>query len=1839
MSADYDSLTNRGEYLSAHYVAEELDTDLRKGIFATWTTREGDENDPRKTPRELVRALRGTYLGEDGRQYFAASADNDGDGPTRMSTYDNPEWRKRLTDWHQDLLRALGYQPAPTEIRVHRAGREHTLTVAFHGDGIIAVDCGWTADNDATRDPAGAGRLLHPLHISGTERYETGAALASWLFQGHIGGADGERPRFILLLHGGVLILADRTVWAEGRYLAANLDAALERYDRSQTGELATIAALFSLDVLRPGDNDRTPLLDGLLKKSSTNAVGVSKELRHGLQRSVEIIANEVLRRMAEPGNNVEPADIESPKTPFARELTRECLRYLYRILFLLYAEARPELGILPADDGSYESGYSMARLRELVAQDEELVDEEAKNGFHLYLSLDLLFNKVNYGHRIYGTEPDDDQPGDDEQTRREKADRRSEDRGLRFEALRSELFDPKALRLIGTRILDPRTDEDDDPRWLDLRLRNTTLHEVLRLLTMKKGKRRERGGFISYRNLGINQLGAVYEGLMSYTGTIAEQELCEVARGGEPEQGSWLVAAHRQREYPDETVVQYGEDDARRGLRGAKRYPQGSFVYRLAGRDRETSASYYTPESLTKVTVEQALKERLDQQRDHDGVPVQTRAAELLSYRICEPALGSGAFLNEAINQVAEEYLRRRQDELKRSIPSGDVLTEKQRVKAYIALHNAYGVDLNPTGVELAEVSLWLNTMHPGMQAPWFGLHLRRGNSLIGARRAVFDAADICSPTKAWLKAKGGLAPTPLPMRGEDGQWQPLRSDAVHQFLLPAPGWAAVASSTEAKSLDSRQVASLGTWRKGILQRPTRSTTHLNADGTPKRNPRTGEPKPEKPSQFTRLRDAARRAEFLWSVVIKRMELSEREIARRIPVWGADPTDPEFEFLKSPTHAVAKEKVLEDLFEAVDTPYWRLKMIMDAWCALWFWPADQVQLLDGSDDEYLGSNSVGARGLADLLGDTSSPEQAPDEATSPGISPTVVASAQALPVASGRIVQRMVLFPLDGDQTTFDDLDWGNPTPDAVPAKPRAATPKRPTKPPVARLRRVIPLKNLDDWLDFLEATLGTADVPADTFLDAYDTLDDLQTFEELLPNYMGMDTKPPAERFPWLRVVRDVAERHGFLHWELEFALVFAEHGGFDLQVGNPPWVRPRWDADAVLAEHEPWFELADRPSEADKERRRRLVLEDSSAKQYVLDELTSNSAMVSLLSSAQVYPLLAGTQPDLYRAFMCQVWAHTSPHGTAGLLHPDTHFTGDKEGALREAAYHRLRIHGDFVNSGQRFFPEPVGHTAHFGVHIYGPPKEIGFDHLSWLVSADALRLSRDHDGSGEIPGIRYRNREFDERPHQTRVVSVDEGVLAVWRRLLDEDHRPASQARLLFPVSTAEASAIEALAKYPLRLASLNAQISRGFDESGAKKALLIEYNKADPVTGVEFQPGEWNDVILKGTQLSTATPIFKRHNANSNDPYGIDLVNLSPDFIPDTAYVVASGRDEVARQAHDRWIDFAELGRLRVDKDAISDARSWIGEIDGTPETDVSEEKVEAALRQRARRPSVEFFRAAWREMIAPDTERSLYTAVIPPGPSHTNGIRSAWVADNRTTVLLAGMWASVPIDYLLRATGTGHLDVGRAGALPAPSSSHPLANALLLRTLRLNCLTSHFGELWAELFDAELHEPESWACNWPGLPPLAQVTPDWRPETPLRTERARRSALVEIDALVAVWLGMSADALIAAYRGRFPVLQKYEAVTWFDADGWKIAGNARTIGQRQAKDSWAKFATFLEDRGDPKTAPPPEGFTPPFYKAEREKEMREAHAVFQSRLDAVIAQGQWDPATRKAATS
>src|SRR5699024_5675893 len=72
-----------------------------------------------------------------------------------------------------------------------------------------------------------------------------------------------------------------------------------------------------------------------------------------------------------------------------------------------------------------------------------------------------------------------------------------------------------------------------------------------------------------------------------------------------------------------------------------------------------------------------------------------------------------------------------------------------------------------------------------------------------------------------------------------------------------------------------------------------------------------------------------------------------------------------------------------------------------------------------------------------------------------------------------------------------------------------------------------------------------------------------------------------------PWLQVVKEIAGQQNFFHWELDFAAAF-EHGGFDLQVGNPPWVRPDVNYEELLAEYDPWWKLAHKPTAAQKKER---------------------------------------------------------------------------------------------------------------------------------------------------------------------------------------------------------------------------------------------------------------------------------------------------------------------------------------------------------------------------------------------------------------------------------------------------------------------------------------------------------------------------------------------------------------------------------------------------------------------------------------------------------------------------
>ena len=1652
----YDSITNHQDYLSPYYLAEVLPRELKAkdGLRARWMERDR-AGEP--TPVRGLRQLRREYFRA--RPAFAEFAQHLADGE-ETDDADRRSHEKNLIEQNDAVLSALGYAAAPRVIAVQRSGETFEIPVAYAEQNVVAIHCGWASDTDAAFDPEQAGMLLDPAEVGERERIETGKKLARWLFD-----AD-EPPRYVLLLHGGVVVLADRAAWGEGRYLAVSLDIATER---DQQAELETIAALFSADALQPPAEGGDEQLVQWVAGSRQHSVGVSNELREGLRESVQIIANEVLARLRE--HDLQPGDVMEPGE-LAKELGRESLRYLYRILFLLYAEARPELGILPADDEDYTAGYSMQRLGEIASH--RLIGEEARIGFHLYESLALLFRMVNDGHNARGAT---------------SAEGLSEGHGLRFESLKADLFDPAGIRLIGS-IADPRYDDDfgGEAPQLDTRLRDQALHAVLRRLMLAKGGgkgKTKRGGFISYAQLGINQLGAVYEGLMSYTGFIAAEELYEVAKydkakkKADPSDGSWMIPASRADSYADEVFVK-AEDENGFSTGERVRYLPGSFVYRLAGRDRQTSASYYTPQSLTSVTVQLTLQQRIKEEgRD-------VKAAEVLRWRVCEPALGSGAFLNEAVDQLAALYLKLREEETGERLEPDQRALALQKVKAYIALHNCYGVDLNETAVELAEVSIWLNVMHRGLQAPWFGLHLVRGNSLIGAGRRLYPPEKLAKAQ--WLKS----APEDVPFWAGE-----IPDGYIHHFLLPAEGWGCVAAEKEARELAPEDTKRLADWRKSIRKSPSGKKT------------------------IQRLQALAGRTEYLWSLVIERLRISEREISRPIDVWGA-------EDLPKPQEAIPRDKVLADL-RAPGTPFWRLKTVMDAWCALWFWPVDKAGLLDGSDGIYLMD-----------------PVPLPDP----------VASAPSLEPADP------FLFP----PTYFKDALFGDDEPVQLSLGDRAPRKTAPRKPRITR-RPQVALKDLEDWLDFAESVLGRQDIREDSLISEFHNLADITEYEDELEPWMGMDSFTElATRFPWLTTVTEIAQAQGFFHWELRFAQVFAD-GGFDLQLGNPPWKRPDWDEGLVLAELEPWFELTSSSSPGEWRSRKGRILGADPAREFFLNELTSNTGVAEFLSDAATYPLISGTRPDRYRAFMCQAWTHAGTRATIGLLHPDTHLEGVREKKLRAAAYHRLRLHGSFVNGANWAFPRPIGIALEFGMHIYGPPSEVHFLRASLLYGATVFSESLVHDGSGDLPRVKYQ-RHWDLRPHKGRIIEVNQTRLRLWKELLDRPDESLDETPLVHTVTAAEFDAMAKLARYGNRIGD-SARISRGYDEKGGKEAHIIREEVSNP--------GDWAEVVLQGPHFFVATPFAKQPPDMGRQGKALDLTRLSADAVPTTKY----RRDcdvERYREEQDKWIDYS--------------------------------------LAEPDSRPYTEFYRLAWRRQIADNSERSLVAALAPPGPAHVDLVHSLSFESVSETVLTAGFWAAIPVDYLLRVTGRTDLRKADVKMMPSPNLDHPLAGSLLLRTLRLNCLTEAYSDLWNGLYDPAW-QVERWAFDWPRLTSVGNVGGDWGWATPLRTEYARRAALVEIDAMVAVWLDLEIEEFLAAYEARFSVLADHEEDMYFDSTGRKLAADYDVWGHGQTKEHWKQFELYMED---PDRNPPPDGYQPPFYKADRVAEYRQAHAVFSERL-------------------
>ncbi|MDZ7852784.1 MAG: hypothetical protein U5L98_09120 [Halomonas sp.] len=671
------------------------------------------------------------------------------------------------------------------------------------------------------------------------------------------------------------------------------------------------------------------------------------------------------------------------------------------------------------------------------------------------------------------------------------------------------------------------------------------------------------------------------------------------------------------------------------------RRHPRGSFLYRLAGRDREKSASYYTPEVLTRSLVKYALKELYAEQLD--PLPDDAaRAERLLGLTLCEPAMGSAAFLNEAIDQLADKYLalaqsaRQQEDPAADRIPQADYAFEKQRVKMYLADHCVFGVDLNPVAVELAEVSLWLGALSADRFVPWFGFQLRTGNSLIGARREAYPASALELKPRdpaAWLNRAGDAVPLATDDENED---TPL-GERIWHFLLPYPGMADY-SDKVAKQLFKDELAAIKAWKKPFT-------------------------KPFDAGELKRLQKLSIQVEALWTEHARELSRIRDRTSDPYPIYGHEARGE----ATSLAFKDALEASLTERYQQSAPAYRRLKLAMDYWCALWFWPIDRAEELPSREEWLWDLETL-------LLGDT---------------------------IGAGPSNDTPDLFQLEPDR-----VEEGQ------------------------------------------------------RFVDRFGVVK-LETLFRACPR---------------LQLADQLAEQRRFFHWELEFADIFAGNvsgrRGFDLVLGNPPWLKVEWQEGGIMGDHQPLFALRNISASKLAELREQAFHDHPALLTAWREEYEESEATQAFLNAAGNYPLLKGVQTNLYKCFLPTAWRLGSEQGVAGFLHPEGIYDDPKGGAFREAVYPRLRAHFQFEN--QLLLFAEVHHNPKYSINIYGPQQPIRFQNIANLFAPSTIDACFISNGEGQVPGIKDEIEEngrtsitWNTEGDHDRLIQVDTSVLGTFR----------------------------------------------------------------------------------------------------------------------------------------------------------------------------------------------------------------------------------------------------------------------------------------------------------------------------------------------------------------------------------------------------------------------------------------------------------------------------------------
>ncbi len=408
-------------------------------------------------------------------------------------------------------------------------------------------------------------------------------------------------------------------------------------------------------------DEEQLPL-EQFHQTARATGVKVGEDLRPQVVDAIEYLGNGFLQGDPEL---IEELQGDPDK---ARAFYSEILRVVYRILFLLFAEQR---GLVPDADAElkevYWSDYSLTALREKA---EGNVPDRSDHT-DLWHGLRATFEMVSEGAEALGVFGYD-----------------------------GELFDLEKGEYLPDRACD-----------------NAHLLRALQKLTLieREGVQQR----ISYLDLGVEELGAVYENLLDFTPRVTEEP--ETIEDRE-------VSAHE-------------------------------FILDPRGLERKQSGSYYTPDSLVNELIKSALLPVMRDRLADEGLPVvgeddlgevttgllehyadlseeEREAGEeaLLSMDVVDPAAGSGHFLVKANDVMGAEVARLR---------TGDEYPTERAVrqaKRAVLARCIYAVDLNPMAVELCKVSLWINASVQDRPLSFLDHHIKQGNSLIGATPKLLE-------------------------------------------------------------------------------------------------------------------------------------------------------------------------------------------------------------------------------------------------------------------------------------------------------------------------------------------------------------------------------------------------------------------------------------------------------------------------------------------------------------------------------------------------------------------------------------------------------------------------------------------------------------------------------------------------------------------------------------------------------------------------------------------------------------------------------------------------------------------------------------------------------------------------------------------------------------------------------------------------------------------------------------------------------------------------------------------------------------------------------------------